>query len=64
MINLALLLLMCAICGVVDSILEHELYPKNAPWLYLDDQPGDNPSINGLITFIFAMITWVSMSFP
>ncbi|PPQ72110.1 hypothetical protein CVT24_002421 [Panaeolus cyanescens] len=57
-INLILLALMAITCGVVDSILEHRDYARGAPWLYGADQPGDNPSINGLITFVFALITF------
>lgn len=56
-INLLLLALMATACGVVDSILEHRDYPREAPWLYGANIPGDNPSINGLITFVFALIT-------
>jgi len=51
---------MATACGVVDSILEHRDYPRSAPWLYNDNRPGDNPSINGLVTFFFALITYVS----
>ena len=59
-VNLILLALMATTCGVVDSVLEHRYYPESAPWLYDDNRPGNNPSINGLITFCFALITYVS----
>ncbi|KAF9556000.1 phospholipid-translocating ATPase [Agrocybe pediades] len=57
-INLILLAMMAIACGVVDSVLEHRDQPGGAPWLYLADRPGDNPSINGLVTFAFALITF------
>ena len=58
-VNLILLALMATACGVIDSVLEHRYYPESAPWLYGDNIPGNNPSINGLITFCFALITYV-----
>ena len=61
--NLILLALMATTCGIVDSVLEHRYYPESAPWLYDDNRSGNNPSINGLITFCFALITYVS-SYP
>jgi hypothetical protein len=54
---------MATACGTVDSILEHRDYPESAPWLYDANQSGDNPSINGLVTFFYALITYVSFSF-
>ncbi|PPQ86909.1 hypothetical protein CVT25_009795 [Psilocybe cyanescens] len=57
-INLILLAMMATACGIVDSVLEHRDYPKGAPWLFGANRSGDNPSINGLITFFFAMITF------
>ena len=59
-VNLILLALMATACGVVDSVLEHRDYPESAPWLYGDNRPGNNPSINGLVTFCFALITYVA----
>ncbi|TDL24691.1 phospholipid-translocating P-type ATPase [Rickenella mellea] len=57
-INLIILACMAIACGIVDSILEHKDYPNGAPWLYGDNTSGDNPSINGLATFAFALITF------
>lgn len=57
--NLVLLGIMAIICGIVDAVLEHRDQPTGALWLYADDRSGDNPSINGLITFVFALITYV-----
>ncbi|KAG6836177.1 hypothetical protein H0H93_010616 [Arthromyces matolae] len=57
-INLIILAIMATVCGVVDSVLEHRRYPLAAPWLYNDNQSDDNPSINGLVTWAFALITF------
>jgi phospholipid-translocating ATPase len=57
MANLILLVTMGVVCGVVDSILEHHYYPRQAPWLFRDNRGLDNPSINGLITLVYAFIT-------
>ena len=50
---------MAVVCGVVDSVLEHRYFPRGAPWLFGETLSDDNPSINGLITFVFALITYV-----
>lgn len=50
---------MAVTCGIVDHVLEEQYYPKGAPWLVGDNQSNDNPRINGLITAIFALITYV-----
>ncbi|KAJ3734877.1 phospholipid-translocating ATPase [Lentinula guzmanii] len=57
-LNLILLALMATACAIVDSILEKRDYPAGAPWLYGDNTSGDNPSINGLVTWAFALITF------
>ncbi|KAG6843812.1 hypothetical protein H0H87_000218 [Tephrocybe sp. NHM501043] len=57
-INLIILAIMAIVCGVIDSVLEHRDYPLSAPWLYNDNQSDDNPSINGLVTWAFALITF------
>jgi len=56
--NLAILAVMATACAIVDSVLEHHYYPRQAPWLWGDDHSDDNPSINGLVTFAFALITF------
>lgn len=56
-----LLTAMAVTCGVIDHILEDKYYPKQAPWMIGADQSDDNPNINGLITAIFALITFVSI---
>lgn len=60
--NLLILTIMAVVCAIADSALEHYYYPKQAPWLFGDNQSDDNPSINGLITLIFAFITSVPSS--
>ncbi|KAJ3576886.1 hypothetical protein NP233_g123 [Leucocoprinus birnbaumii] len=57
-LNLILLGIMAMVCAIVDSYLEHRDQPNGALWLYNDNQSGDNPSINGLVTFVFALITF------
>ena len=49
---------MSVACAVSDTINEHRDYPLGALWLYGADQPNDNPSINGLITWAYALITF------
>ncbi|KAK7061038.1 hypothetical protein VNI00_000773 [Paramarasmius palmivorus] len=61
LINLALIFVMAAICAIVDSTLEKEYFPLDAPWLYGADTSGDNPSVNGIVTFAFALLTYVNV---
>lgn len=58
-VNLIILGVMSIVCAIADSVDEHRYEPKQAPWLYDDDRTGDNPSINGLATWAFALITYV-----
>ncbi|KAF7331909.1 Phospholipid-transporting ATPase [Mycena kentingensis (nom. inval.)] len=58
LINLLFLFLMAVACAIGDSVLEHRYQPLNAPWLYGDDTSSDNPSLNGLITWAFAFLTF------
>ena len=62
-INLLLLAVMAVACAIADSTLEKRYYPLGAPWLFDDNQNDDNPSINGLITWAFALITYVVIYF-
>lgn len=57
MVNLILLVLMAVVCGIVDAINEQHKFPENAPWLFDDNQSGDNPHINGLVTWANGFIT-------
>ncbi|KIJ69189.1 hypothetical protein HYDPIDRAFT_144965 [Hydnomerulius pinastri MD-312] len=58
LVNLAILAVMAIVCAIADSKIEQEQYPEGAPWLYNDNVPSDNPKINGLITWAFALITF------
>jgi len=51
---------MAVVCAIADFKIEQTKYPE-APWLYGDDVSDDNPKINGLITWAFALITFVFM---
>jgi hypothetical protein len=55
---------MAVACAISDSTLEKQYYPLGALWLYGDDTKNDNPQINGLITWAFALITYVSFDHP
>ncbi|PFH51676.1 hypothetical protein AMATHDRAFT_141843 [Amanita thiersii Skay4041] len=57
-LNLGLMAVMAVVCAIVDSVLETRYYPLGAPWLYGDDRGGDNPRINGLITWAYAILTF------
>lgn len=57
-VNLALMGIMALICAIADSFLEMYYYPLDAPWLYGDNTSSDNPRINGLITFFYAILTF------
>ncbi|KAF7337884.1 Phospholipid-transporting ATPase [Mycena venus] len=56
--NLILLAVMAIACGISDSVIEKKDYPEGAPWLYDDNRSDDNPSINGLVTWAYALITF------
>ncbi|KZP01087.1 phospholipid-translocating P-type ATPase [Calocera viscosa TUFC12733] len=57
-VNLLLLAVISVVCAIADSQIEKRQQPEGAYWLYDDNQPGDNPSINGVITFLQALITF------
>uniref|UniRef100_A0A0W0FFE3 Phospholipid-transporting ATPase n=1 Tax=Moniliophthora roreri TaxID=221103 RepID=A0A0W0FFE3_MONRR len=57
-LNLLLLACMAVACGIVDSILEQRFYDDGALWLYGANRSDDNPRINGLVTWAFALITF------
>lgn len=58
-INLIILAVMGIICAIADSSLEKKFFPLNAPWLYGDNNSDDNPKLNGLVTWAFALLTYV-----
>ncbi|KAK7034734.1 hypothetical protein VNI00_012141 [Paramarasmius palmivorus] len=49
------------VCAIVDSFLEKEYYPLDAPWLLFADESDDNPEINGLITFCYGLLTFQAL---
>jgi len=51
---------MAVACGIADSQIEKQRYSEGAPWLYGDNTSSNNPNINGLITWAFALITSVA----
>jgi phospholipid-translocating ATPase len=55
-----MLAVMAVGCGISDSVLEKRNYPEGAPWLYDDNTSQDNPSFNGVVTWAFALITFVA----
>lgn len=55
--NLILLAIMAVVCAIVDSIIEQHGHNQGAPWEFGTDTKGDNPHINGAITFGNALIT-------
>lgn len=57
-LNLFLLALMCIMCAIGDYILEARYYREGAYWMVGANRSGDNPSINGLVAFANAMITF------
>ena len=56
--NLILLGIMAVVCAIVDSTLEKRAFKNGAYWMAFATQPDDNPSINGLVTFANALITF------
>lgn len=62
--NLAILAIMAVVCGIADYKIETVKFAEGAPWLYGDNTSDDNPRINGLITWAFALITFVFLLMP
>ncbi|KAK7467656.1 hypothetical protein VKT23_004709 [Stygiomarasmius scandens] len=58
LINLGIIAGMSVVCAIVDSSLEKHYFPLDAPWLFGDTQSDDNPRINGIITWVFALLTF------
>lgn len=59
MVNLGIIAAVAVVCAIADSMLQVKYYELNAPWLYGADLSDDNPRINGLITWAFALLTCV-----
>jgi phospholipid-translocating ATPase len=48
---------MAVVCAIADSLLEVHYFPLGAPWLFGDNRSGDNPRINGLVTWAYSLLT-------
>ncbi|KAK4058822.1 hypothetical protein OIO90_000268 [Microbotryomycetes sp. JL221] len=57
-LNLFLLGLMCAMCALGDHFLQVDQSDEGAYWLYGNNTSGDNPNVNGIITFANALIAF------
>jgi phospholipid-translocating ATPase len=57
MVNLALLAAVSMVCAIVDHYNEVRWDKEQAYWELYADTPGDNPNINGLVTFANSFIT-------
>ncbi|KAF6763652.1 phospholipid-translocating ATPase [Ephemerocybe angulata] len=57
-INLIIIAAVAVICAIADSMLQVKYYELAAPWLYGDNLSDDNPRINGLITWAYALLTF------
>lgn len=57
-LNLGILACLCVFCAIGTHFFESYYYKRNSYWTFGDDIGGDNPSINGLVGFANAMITF------
>ncbi|KAK8846601.1 hypothetical protein IAR55_005687 [Kwoniella newhampshirensis] len=58
LINLAILACIGMVCAIVDHFNEVTWTGEGAYWMLYNDTSGDNPNINGLVTFANAFITF------
>jgi phospholipid-translocating ATPase len=58
LVNLCVLGLIAMVCAIVDHFNEVTWTREGAYWTLYNDTSGDNPSINGLVTFANAFITF------
>ncbi|KAG6839833.1 hypothetical protein C0991_011212 [Blastosporella zonata] len=56
--NLLILAAMATACAIADSLQEVKYFPLGAPWLYGANLNDDNPRINGIITWVFSLLTF------
>ncbi|KAL0571364.1 hypothetical protein V5O48_010602 [Marasmius crinis-equi] len=61
LINLALIFGLAAICAIIEYTQEKKYSPLGAPWLWGTDRSGDNPSVNGAITFVYGLLTFQAL---
>lgn len=57
-INLVILAAIAVVCAIVDHVNEVKWDRQQAYWMLFADTSGDNPNINGLVTFANAFITF------
>ncbi|EIW68591.1 hypothetical protein TREMEDRAFT_74105 [Tremella mesenterica DSM 1558] len=58
LVNLLVLGLICMVCAIVDHFNERRWVRQGTYWTYKDDRSGDNPNVNGIVTFANALITF------
>ncbi|ORY23821.1 putative phospholipid-translocating ATPase [Naematelia encephala] len=58
LVNLVLLGFIAMVCAIVDHFNEVTWYQQGAYWELYADTGGDNPNINGIVTFANAFITF------
>ncbi|WWC67489.1 uncharacterized protein I206_101397 [Kwoniella pini CBS 10737] len=58
LLNLFLLALIAMVCAIVDHVNEVNWNKEQAYWMLYADTSGDNPNVNGIITFLNAFITF------
>jgi phospholipid-translocating ATPase len=58
LLNLSILGLIAMVCAIIDHFNEVTWYQEGAYWDLYADTSGDNPNINGLVTFANAFITF------
>lgn len=56
--NLTILAVIAVVCALVDHYNQVRWYQQQAYWELYADTSGDNPNINGLVTFANAFITF------
>ncbi|KAG6902242.1 hypothetical protein C0995_002614 [Termitomyces sp. Mi166 len=57
-VNLCILGVLATVDAIADSLSEVKYFPLDAPWLYGDTQSDDNPRINGLVTWVYSLLTF------
>ena len=56
--NLVLMAIISTVCAIVDHYEEVTWYAQNAYWTINDNESGNNPMVNGIITFFNGFITF------
>jgi len=57
-INLGILALMCIFNAIGTRVFDQRYLDRGSYWTLYEDTSGDNPALNGLIGFAYAMITY------